>query len=114
MSDKKTPTVDPEAARQRLDRITEIFAEVVRHADHQATVRCPYRDREDRCTAHIRCRMQLRLEGDELQPLCTHDGILDYRLAWDSNPALYDRAKKRIARIRDEARSRRDTDKNRP
>jgi hypothetical protein len=104
----KPPKTDKEAYQQRLDRITELFADMVRHADKQASVRCPYRDRHDRCTGLARCRMQLRLDDSETLPICTHDGTLDYRVAWDSEPAHYDRAKKKISRIKREARARRD------
>jgi hypothetical protein len=52
--------------------------------------------------------MQLRLDDSETLPICTHDGTLDYRAAWDSEPAHYDRAKKKISRIKREARARRD------
>ncbi len=98
---------DAAAYRERLDRITEIFAGMVGHAEVQARFRCPYRDRHDRCTAAIRCRAQLKVEGDDGAPICTHDGTFDYRVAWDSNPGHYDRAKKRIARIKRDAEARR-------
>lgn len=105
----KPKKLDKEAYQERLDRISELFAGMVRHADEQASVRCPYRDRHDRCTAKVRCRMQLRHDDDKL-PSCTHDGTFDYRVAWDSEPAHYDRAKKKISRIKREAQARRDED----
>ena len=96
---------DRDELRKRLDRITEIFGEMVGHAETQAKTRCPYRDRRDRCTAHIRCRSQLAA-GDGL-PACTHDGSFDYRLAWETRPDSRERAKRRIRTIRERAEARR-------
>ena len=100
-SDRKTEL------QKRLDRIGEIFGDMVGHAEVQAQTRCPYRDRHDRCTAHIRCRHQLRTE-DGAPPVCTHDGRFDYRLAWDSRPGADERARKRIRTIRERAAARRE------
>jgi hypothetical protein len=91
--------IDEGEYRKRLERISEIFTGIVGHAQAVSQRRCPYRDRHDRCTASFRCRSQLAEEGAEL-PLCTHDGRFDYRLAWESDPASYDRAKRRIAQSR--------------
>ena len=97
---------DEAALRERLDRIGEIFGQMVGHAEVQALTRCPYRDRRDLCTAHIRCRSQLRPEGGG-PPVCTHDGTFDYRLAWDSKPGARERAKRKIRAIREDAAARR-------
>ena len=100
--------IDKEAHQKRLDRITELFAGMVTHADAQASERCPYRNRLDECTAKIRCRNQRppRPEGELLT--CGHDGGFDYRDAWDSDPDSYDRAKTRIGDIKKQAADRRD------
>ena len=96
--------------RKRLDRIGEIFGEMVGHAETQARTRCPYRDRHDRCTAHIRCRHQLDA-GDGNAPVCTHDGAFDYRLAWETRPDSRERAKRRIRAIRERAAAKRERDR---
>lgn len=96
--------------RKRLDRIGEIFGEMVGHAETQARTRCPYRDRHDRCTAHIRCRHQLDA-GDGSAPVCTHDGAFDYRLAWETRPDSRERAKRRIRAIRERAAAKRERDR---
>ncbi|MDP6709212.1 MAG: hypothetical protein QF893_22970, partial [Alphaproteobacteria bacterium] len=38
---------------------------------------------------------------------CAHDGRFDYRNAWESDPESLDRAKRKLARIKDDAASRR-------
>lgn len=91
--------IDESEYRKRLARISEIFADMVGHAEVVSRHRCPYRDRHDRCTANFRCRSQLAEDGADT-PLCTHDGRFDYRLAWESDPRSYDRAKRRIAQTK--------------
>ncbi len=99
--------IDPAEYQKRLDRMTELFAGMVREADSKSLTRCPYRDRHDDCTAAIRCRNQRppREGGNALQ--CGHDGALDYRSAWESDPYAYRRAKERVARVKSEASARR-------
>ncbi len=92
--------IDPAEYQKRLDRITEIFADMVNHADTVSQTRCPYRDRHDHCTAEFRCRNQ-RPE-DEIF-ICGHDGKFDYRSAWDTNPDAYRRAKTTVAKIKRES-----------
>ncbi len=102
------PEIDKEDYQKRLDRITELFSDMVTHADAQASERCPYRNRFDECTAKIHCRNQRppRPEG-ELQQ-CGHDGGFDYRDAWESDPDTYDKAKAKIGKIKKQAASGRD------
>ena len=70
---------------KRLNKITQIFEELVTHADEQATYRCPYKNREGHCTAKFGCRNQRRIaEGTGL--LCASDDKLDYRNAWEIEP----------------------------
>ena len=45
-----------EELQQRLDQISELFASIVTHADHQSSWRCPYKNRFDQCTAQFGCR----------------------------------------------------------
>ena len=106
MPDGPSKPIDEKELRERLDRIGEIFGEMVAHADTQARTRCPYRNRLDRCTAHISCRSQLAT-GDGGPPACTHDGSFDYRLAWETRPDSRERAKRRIRAIRERAAARR-------
>ena len=69
---------------KRLSKITQIFEELVVHADEQATYRCPYKNRFDHCTAKFGCRNQRKIdEGTGL--LCAGDDKLDYRSAWETD-----------------------------
>ncbi|MAE59777.1 MAG: ferredoxin [Planctomycetaceae bacterium] len=78
--------IDKSEIEKRRDRLTDIFREIVAHAEEQSLTRCPYRDAEDQCTAQIRCGNQRKPHraGDPLT--CGHDGTLDYRGAWDNDP----------------------------
>jgi hypothetical protein len=99
--------IDPAKYQKRLDRMTELFAEMVQNAERQAEIRCPYRDRHDECTAGFRCRNQGPPRDGRVRAACGHDGRFDYRGAWESDPNAYPRAKERLGRIRDEAAERR-------
>jgi hypothetical protein len=103
------PKIDPEEYRKRLARITELFAGMVKQADRQSQARCPYRNRHDECTATFRCRNQRPPRQDGGAELCGHDGGLDYRSAWESDPNAYARAKERVGRVKAEAAKRRQT-----
>lgn len=96
--------IDPAEYQKRLDRITEIFAGMVSHADTVSQTRCPYRDRHDHCTAEFRCRNQ-QAKDDVF--ICGHDGAFDYRSAWDTNPDAYRRAKTKVEKIKRESAERR-------
>ena len=49
----------------------------------QAQFRCPYRNKDDRCTAKFGCRNQNRnVQPNELF-ICQDDQKLDYRGAWE-------------------------------
>ncbi len=93
--------------QERLDRLTEIFSGIVSHADEQAQSRCPYRDRDDRCTAAFKCRNQVPSDVEGEPATCGHDGAFDYRLAWETDPGAHDRAKKRLGEIQRSAAARR-------
>ena len=90
-------------------------------AEDVAQTRCPYRDKNDQCTAKFRCRHQLAADelatasekeargaADGADLMCTHDGRFDYRSAWESYPRAYDKAKAKIESIREDARRRRE------
>ena len=91
------PAAKPTQAdyQARLDRITNIFADMVQHADELSLSRCPYKDRHNHCTAKFGCRFQDRTSvADTI--VCTSDDKLDYRTAWDMNPASADKMHKKL------------------
>jgi hypothetical protein len=98
--------IDKEAYHERLRRMTEVFSEIVGHADQVSKERCPYMNRQRLCTAAFRCRNQRRTEGGT-QATCGHDGTFDYRLAWESRPDSYDKVRDKLRRIRADAARRR-------
>ena len=100
-----------DAWEQRRERLTTILAAMADHAMQQATFRCPYKNRHDRCTAQFGCRNQrfptVSAAGAPASaapafapsaraaaapggatagslPLCAGDDKLDYRTAWDT------------------------------
>ena len=101
------PKISQQDYQQRLDRLTEIYSDIVSHADEQATQRCPYRDVRDRCTAAFSCRNQIPAADKGEPATCGHDGTFDYSLAWEADPGAHDRAKKRLGQIRRSAAARR-------
>lgn len=100
--------IDPAEYQKRLDRMTELFSDMVREADRQSQTRCPYRDRHDECTAAFRCRNQGALREGRTRVPCQHDGRFDYRSAWQSDPAAHQRVKDRLDRVKGDAAARRD------
>ncbi len=95
---------DPDKSRAAL---MEILTGIVEHADRQAAERCPYRNRFDECTAKFSCRNQRPPVDDGEADQCGHDGNFDYRAAWDTKPALYDKAKVDIEKAKSRGRRRR-------
>ena len=77
--------IDKEAYQKRLDRITELFADMMVHADEQSTYRCPYKNRFDECTAKFGCRNQRRPEEKGELLNCGGDDKIDYRPAWQED-----------------------------
>ena len=75
--------IDPEEYRKRLDQITQLFASIMTHADNLSTLRCPYKNRFDRCTAMFGCRNQRKPEVEGELRHCVGDDKLDYRPAWE-------------------------------
>ena len=71
-----------ERYKQSLARLAEIMEPMAQHADYQATFRCPYKNRFDRCTAKFGCRNQRKQETGDLM-LCASDDKLDYRPYWE-------------------------------
>ncbi len=86
LKSEKMKKIDKNDYQKRLDKITEIFEGFVVHADKQATYRCPYKNREEHCTAKFGCRNQRRIAGEDksnARLLCAADDKLDYRSAWE-------------------------------
>ena len=79
--------IDKDEYQKRLDRITELFSEMMVHADEQATYRCPYKNRFDECTAKFGCRNQRKPREKDGLMLCGGDDKLDYRKAWETETA---------------------------
>ena len=102
------PKISQQDYQKRLDRLTEIFADIVSHADEQATHRCPYRDARDRCTAAFSCGNQIAAVEKSEPATCGHDGTFDYSLAWETDPATRERARKRLEQIKQSAAARRE------
>ncbi len=80
---------DKEELQERLGQIAELFAGMVAHADHQATWRCPYKNRFDECTAGFGCRNKRKPASKGKLPLCGGDATLDYRSAWETESARF-------------------------
>lgn len=91
--DKESGRSEPTRAdyQDRLDKITSIFADMVKHADEMSLTRCPYKNRFDQCTAKFGCRYQDRSEASDVIA-CTSDNKLDYRSAWESDPDAVEQA----------------------
>ena len=102
------PKISQQDYQQRLDRLTEIYSDIVSHADEQATQRCPYRDARDRCTAAFSCGNQIAAVEKGAPATCGHDGTFDYSLAWETDPATRERARKRLGQIKQSAAARRE------
>lgn len=77
--------VDDKDYQKRLDDISEIFSQIMQHADELSVQRCPYRDRIDNCTAKFCCRNQRKPSVADALPICAGDEELDYRSAWETS-----------------------------
>ena len=76
--------IDKKEYQRRLDKITELFSSMSVHADEQSTYRCPYKNKEDRCTAKFGCRNQRKPDNRRELLICRGDDKLDYRQAWET------------------------------
>lgn len=76
--------IDPSDYQKRLDKLSSLLGDIVRHADVQSQSRCPYKNRHDQCTAQFGCRNQRKSEREGGVLLCVGDDQLDYRSAWES------------------------------
>ena len=76
--------IDKKEYQRRLDKITELFSSMSVHADEQSTYRCPYKNKEERCTAKFGCRNQRKPDNRRELLICGGDDKLDYRQAWET------------------------------
>ena len=99
--------IDTAAYQKLLDRMDEIYTDMIGHVEESARHRCPYRNRFDQCTAAFSCRSQRPPAAVDEPAQCGHDGAFDYRMAWESDPNNYRRAKAKIEKVKDAAVRRR-------
>ena len=78
--------INPSEYEKRLERMGDILADIAQHADQQALMRCPYKNRFNQCTAQFGCRFKRKPRRQEDLPVCTSDDQLDYRSAWAVHP----------------------------
>ncbi len=88
--------IDPEEYEKRVARITSLFSDIVRHSETQSLTRCPYKNKDDRCTASFGCRYKSPIKSDESLPQCDSDDLLDYRSAWDTHPESYEKMRQQL------------------
>jgi uncharacterized 2Fe-2S/4Fe-4S cluster protein (DUF4445 family) len=88
--------IDPKAYQERLDRMSQILGDIVQHADKQALVRCPYKNRDNACTAKFGCKYQRKPDEGETLFQCASDDQLDYRSAWETEPEAYVGVKEKL------------------
>jgi hypothetical protein len=79
--------IDKDEYQKRLNQITELFADMVTHADELSRQRCPYKNRLDQCTAQFGCRNKRKPQAPGSLPMCASDDKLDYRSAWETEEA---------------------------
>ncbi len=92
--------------QERLDRISNIFGEIMAHAQDQIKShgRCPYRSAKDECTAKFGCANRADPADRQGVPICAHDGTLDFRDAWETRPESYAKTKEKIAKVKQQSR----------
>ena len=76
--------LDQEAYQRRLDRLTDLFGSMMDTVEAQSQKRCPYKNKDGRCTANFGCRNQRKPRDEEGRFLCGGDDKLDYRSAWET------------------------------
>ncbi|MFN8221657.1 MAG: hypothetical protein U0R50_00250 [Gaiellales bacterium] len=79
-----TERIDPAAYQERLDRITDLFESMMATAEELSTRRCPYKNKDDECTAAFGCRNQRRARVEGGRKACGGDDRIDYRSAWET------------------------------
>lgn len=81
---KRTVAIDPASVEASFERLSAIFTEMMVTVEDLSSLRCPYRDRLDRCTAKFGCRNQRRATDEGDLRMCGGDDKLDYRSAWET------------------------------
>ena len=74
---------DKEGLQRSLSRLWEIYRDINETVNEVSRWRCPYKNKDDRCTARFGCRNQLYADGPDQLALCTGSDKLDYRSAWE-------------------------------
>ncbi|UCH47776.1 MAG: DUF4445 domain-containing protein, partial [Betaproteobacteria bacterium] len=98
--------------QKRLDRLNEIFTDIVTQADIQSQTRCPYKNAQDECTAQFGCQnKRKKIIDGEKRLICVGDGKLDYRSAWETEPDARQTVKDALTSNRRANRSARDARK---
>ena len=104
------PAARHDEFQKRLNRLNDIFNELVVVAEESWKTRCPYRDRRALCTAQFSCRNQeWDSTNDGVIPTCGHEGSFDYRSAWEKSPLQREVVANRITENRKKAESRRNS-----
>ena len=67
----------------------------------------PWRSFCKSSTAKFRCGNQTEPSPGQEQYQCGHDGLFDYRPAWESDPETYRKAQAKLEKIQDDAAKRR-------
>lgn len=76
--------ITPEAVQERLDRISSMFGSMMETVEDLTTKRCPYKNRDDRCTAKFGCRNQRKPPAKGELMICGGDDKINYKSAWET------------------------------
>jgi hypothetical protein len=81
---KPMERITHEDYQARIDRLMEIYEQISTRVTEVSLLRCPYKDRDNRCTAQFGCRNKRKPEPPDEKYACASDDKLDYRSAWES------------------------------
>ena len=81
--------IDKAEYEKRINRITDLFKDMIVQADRQSLARCPYKNRLDQCTAKFCCQNKRKPRAEGELSICACKDGLDYRTAWESDPEAY-------------------------
>lgn len=77
-------STDKKKLKESLDRLWEIYKDIGQTVNKVSQLRCPYKNKDDYCTALFGCRYQLYKDGKDKPALCTGSDKLNYRSAWET------------------------------